>query len=209
MISCVLYGLLPFVFYQYMTFFLYCKKRTLPLPTLLHSYGREKGYHMPKDEPNEWCYYTLPLSYGYIQANHWGVGLFKYYEWKQLPNFLLALPVVILSFYTISHYISKCKDSLVELRSVRPWIDSHAMRFFPYTIHLLFLLIWGICTIHIQVLTRLTFSSTPLLYFCMARHVSQYFVLKRSSRMFKSVSYYFLFYFVVGTLLHSNAQPWT
>ena len=35
--------------------------------------------------------------YRYIQDKHWNVGFFRYYQWKQIPNFLLAAPILILS----------------------------------------------------------------------------------------------------------------
>jgi phosphatidylinositol glycan class V len=35
--------------------------------------------------------------YRYIQDKHWNVGFFCYYQWKQIPNFLLAAPILILS----------------------------------------------------------------------------------------------------------------
>ena len=50
-----------------------------------------------------WCSYNdeNPGSsfslYRHIQDNHWNVGFFRYYEWKQIPNFLLAAPILILS----------------------------------------------------------------------------------------------------------------
>ncbi len=35
--------------------------------------------------------------YRHIQDKHWNVGFFRYYEWKQIPNFLLAAPILVLS----------------------------------------------------------------------------------------------------------------
>ena len=34
--------------------------------------------------------------YGYIQRKHWNVGIFRYYTWKKIPNFLLAAPILVL-----------------------------------------------------------------------------------------------------------------
>lgn len=50
----------------------------------------------------EWCTHakenaSLFYVYSYIQRKHWNVGLFRYYEWKQIPNFLLAAPILVLS----------------------------------------------------------------------------------------------------------------
>ncbi|KAI6645735.1 GPI mannosyltransferase 2-like [Oopsacas minuta] len=45
--------------------------------------------------------YTGILPYSYIQQKHWGIGLMNYYEVKQLPNFMLALPVTTLSILAV------------------------------------------------------------------------------------------------------------
>jgi phosphatidylinositol glycan class V len=51
--------------------------------------------------------------YAYVQQKHWSVGLFRYYEIKQIPNFILALPVLVLSTCGVVRWI---QDSLHRLK---------------------------------------------------------------------------------------------
>ena len=43
--------------------------------------------------------------YRYIQDKHWNVGFFRYYELKQIPNFLLAAPILLLSITGVYRWI--------------------------------------------------------------------------------------------------------
>ena len=61
---------------------------------------------MPLIQP-DWCDTTMSL-YGHVQRKHWNVGWFRYYEWKQLPNFLLAAPILV---YGIAGVISWIHNS--------------------------------------------------------------------------------------------------
>ncbi|KAL7528520.1 hypothetical protein ACHAXR_002498 [Thalassiosira sp. AJA248-18] len=48
--------------------------------------------------------------YALVQRKHWNVGLFRYYEMKQIPNFVLALPVLSLSFTSAAVWIKLSWD---------------------------------------------------------------------------------------------------
>eukprot|EP00536_Pseudo-nitzschia_multiseries_P007878 jgi/Psemu1/196614/e_gw1.190.3.1 len=61
-----------------------------------------------------WCSYgnenpsvlnTSFSLYRYIQDKHWNVGFFRYYELKQIPNFLLAAPIITLSTMGVYRWI--------------------------------------------------------------------------------------------------------
>lgn len=106
-VICFVASLAPFFMYQ---FYIY-RKFCLPsgtgdfMPEDLVRYGRSQGYHLLGDAPSPWCRERLPLSYSYIQKQHWDVGFLHYYQIKQLPNFLLAAPIIILSFETCRYFV--------------------------------------------------------------------------------------------------------
>lgn len=80
------------------------------IPVLFHDW---RGYNFhcistkPKQSIPEWCeHYGRQFSlYAHVQRKHWNVGLFRYYELKQIPNFLLALPLLTLSFAAVVVWI--------------------------------------------------------------------------------------------------------
>ncbi|KAL2557132.1 transferase [Forsythia ovata] len=57
------------------------------------------------DERRPWCKARLPLLYSYIQSHYWGVGFLRYFQVKQLPNFLLASPILSLALFSIIYYV--------------------------------------------------------------------------------------------------------
>ncbi|KAJ4978744.1 hypothetical protein NE237_009524 [Protea cynaroides] len=56
------------------------------------------------DEMRPWCKARLPLLYDYIQSHYWGVGFLRYFQLKQLPNFLLASPILCFAFCSILYH---------------------------------------------------------------------------------------------------------
>lgn len=66
----------------------------------------------------EWCksqlfssiFITKTSLYSYIQSHYWGVGLLKYWTPNNIPNFLFAVPNIIILIYS-SIYFSKIYPS--------------------------------------------------------------------------------------------------
>jgi GPI mannosyltransferase 2 len=132
--------------------------------------------------------------YSHLQAKHWNVGFLRQYQLRQLPNFALALPVFCFSI----HAIYKCFEMKVSMTVQMKGL------YLRHCVHLLSLLLLGGCVAHIQVTTRLVFSSAPIVYILFARYFTTASILWK-----KMLIVYFSVYFVCGIALHANFYPWT
>jgi phosphatidylinositol glycan class V len=141
-----------------------------------------------------WCDNLLPHPYGHVQAKYWNVGFFKYYEIKQLPNFLLAMPI---SYIVL----------VGSLRTSKEFTKTFASSFkqqLAYYMQAIFITLLCSVSINIQVITRLVASSCPAIYWICAD------TTRASERKgYKLLLAYFSSYFLIGTVLHSNFYPWT
>lgn len=84
-------------------------------PLLLHD---QRGIEMHcknrylQHKPH-WCAFDAddPHSkfslYRYVQKAHWNIGFLNYWELKQIPNFLLAFPILFSSFNGVMYWIQK------------------------------------------------------------------------------------------------------
>ncbi|KAL6643592.1 hypothetical protein ACP70R_018358 [Stipagrostis hirtigluma subsp. patula] len=77
--------------------------------------------HGNSEELRPWCKAKVPLLYGFIQSHYWSVGFLRYFQVKQLPNFLLASPVLSLAVYSIVHY-TKMLHQLFQSTSIHKQI---------------------------------------------------------------------------------------
>lgn len=73
------------------------------LPIYIHDhfgYTKHCNDNIRQYEAPQWCNSENRISsfYGYVQRKHWNVGLFNYWEIKQLPQFLLASPILTCGF---------------------------------------------------------------------------------------------------------------
>lgn len=154
-----------------------------------------------------WCADVIPnvsAMYMFIQKEYWNVGLFRYYELRQLPNFLLASPMIALSTHSLMSFFSQA------LRRSPTKLDTPPSRvgtsLAPYYVHWLFLLANALLVVHIQVTTRLLAACPPLFWHPAAMiSVSS----KSGTRYRDLVVGYFLLFTVLGGVLFPTFYPWT
>lgn len=153
----------PFALFQYYAYVRFCGpgtglERAVPKPLL--RLALDKGYRlvtMDGAKPS-WCSQHFPVVYSYIQDTYWNVGFLRYFELRQIPNFLLALPVTILGLWAAWTYIianpRHCLTLGLERRSEeegKPGAGFCCPAVFVYVVHATVLLLFGFFCMHVQV----------------------------------------------------------
>ncbi|KAK9895103.1 glycosyltransferase family 76 protein, partial [Cystobasidium minutum MCA 4210] len=69
-------------------------------------YAYKTFCNIHSDRRRPWCERSLPLVYSYVQEHYWNVGFLRYWTLQQLPNFLLAAPVLAISLRASYKYYS-------------------------------------------------------------------------------------------------------
>jgi len=212
--------ILPFFLTQYYQYKEYCFEKDLPVE--LKTYGFDNQLPMPLSNFSSlWCLKQIPLSYQYVQKTYWNVGFLKYWTWKQIPNFLLALPIFILIGNFIKNWFKIVRKDVWKYlflntmnEKINIWFLTND--FLPHIIYMLFLSLFALFFMHIQVTTRFLFSSGPFLYFICADKIKQYDIrngnLTKIFYLFKKETFLFYYYFIyviLGICLFSNFLPWT
>ncbi len=131
----------------------------------------------------------------------------KYFEFKQIPNFILPSPLIYISIQGILSYIHQDPLRYLTLNytantSQKGYTSSKTLAYVYLWTILLF-----ICTtsMHVQIMPRF-FSSLPCLYWFVAHVLVQY----RRDHGIKHVHWivwYFVIYASVGTVLFINFLP--
>ena len=158
-------------------------------PSLLYSHISSLAYCAPTSPtshpPPPYCAHLLPSMYSHVQSAYWHVGAFRYWQPQQLPNFLLAAPVLVLG-----------------AAAVRWVAGSGEWRLWVYGLYLFVLLCVCGVVLHVQVSTRFL-SSVPLLYWYGA------WCWQQSERKATWLLSWSVTYMIVGTVLFSLFLPWT
>uniref|UniRef100_A0A6M2DXG1 GPI mannosyltransferase 2 n=1 Tax=Xenopsylla cheopis TaxID=163159 RepID=A0A6M2DXG1_XENCH len=235
----------------------FCMRNTLVLPEILVKYGEDNSFVMPGYGVSPWCDQEYPVAYSYVQSHYWNVGFLRYYRLKQIPNFLLAFPIVFIILWSTCKFIKQHPGYCLRLGTFpakyqdnrkRPYVKPlYSSEMFVYFAHATVLVIFCLLFVHIQVTTRLVCSASPVLYWCCAymfnskltdknptcirttvigqNQRTMSFDFENLDNMYSKwrtfliteslagreaiIRWYFLGYYVVGTILFANFYPWT
>ncbi|XP_030765820.1 GPI mannosyltransferase 2 [Sitophilus oryzae] len=215
--------LLPFILYQYYCYLRFCQTFPVNLPGVILEHARQNKFILPgsyKKNQQKWCKKTIPLAYSYVQDQYWNVGFMKYYEFKQLPNFLLALPILcIISFCSFKHLFTNLfKRNLFSnlftmgnsIKANKAKAGLYQPKLTVFYIHALFLSIFCTFFIHVQVSTRILCSASPVFYWICSKHLNLLRLPSKSDSLRELfLRTYVVSYFIAGTMLFCNFLPWT
>lgn len=205
-----------FIIVQAYYYSLYCDGNDFDMNELVRKYGNEQNFLLAGERRPVWCTFDIPYSYSYLQSYYWNVGFFKYYEYKQIPNFALAAPILIIIIYHAIKFLRKNPQIVFCLGLTRRMRHIQNVNQFVYVVHAFALSIFCIIFVHIQVSTRMLASSSPYIYWICAQYLhtenhlnSSKAFLQPKTPFTKFIKAWFLGYFVIGTVLFSNFLPWT
>ncbi|KAH0631185.1 hypothetical protein JD844_005382 [Phrynosoma platyrhinos] len=154
---------LPFALFQFYAYCRFCKPDEYAVPGPLLQLAIDKGYRVATLNNGEqpWCSWDIPVLYAYIQEAYWNVGFLRYFEPKQIPNFLLALPAFLLGSWAGWWYVTANPWHCLTLGLMKrkTWIkgeDKSAAGFsapgvFVYMVHAAALQLFGTFCMHVQV----------------------------------------------------------
>lgn len=113
----------------------------------------------------EWCQQWIPSLFSYAQSHYWNVGFLSYWSFANIPNFLFALPTILLTLQSFKHFTQ----------------EKPVKNLLPIMIVNGILLVGGLFWWHVQILTRIS-SFLPLMYWFVASlWISENMVYKKYS----------------------------
>ncbi|ORX39481.1 mannosyltransferase [Piromyces finnis] len=168
-----------------------------------------------------WCENKLPLLYSFVQIEYWNCGFLRYYTFNNIPNFFLAIPMIIVSSWGILSYCKYDWKRIVTLgliESNEKKKNAYSKTYYsnyllPHIILWAFLLLYCCTSMHIQVITRF-FSSVPTLYWFIAWLIYNHdeSLIKDKKHLNNKnwgyiILYYFIFYGIIGVVLFTAFYP--
>ncbi|XP_032685978.1 GPI mannosyltransferase 2 [Odontomachus brunneus] len=182
LLSTIIISMSPFLLLQIYNYIKFCTSTydTSLLPTHILQYAAENNLVLPGAENSAWCNASVPLAYSYVQKTYWNVGFLRYYRFKQIPNFILAFPMLLIMLHCVKEFLFEHKNEFYSLglfdgkakSENTNHVKKYPLNMFVFVIHGLFLTTFCLFFVHIQVSTRLLASASPLIYWYCASIMS-------------------------------------
>lgn len=152
------------------------------------------------DAVSSWCTAPVPHVYGHVQGHYWNVGLLRFWTFRQIPNFLLATPALLLALvFPVLAVREKFRAPGAWRPPPIPWTSP---RLLVHTLHMAYLGLSSLLVFNVHVATRLLAASCPIFHWSLAWCLGEK-TLRRAALA------YVLMFNIVGGLLHVNFYPWT
>ncbi|XP_043255878.1 GPI mannosyltransferase 2 [Colletes gigas] len=239
MCNTLIISIAPFMLLHIYNYITFCIPRSnqIFIPKHINSHSRINNLVLPGSNNIEWCHAKIPIAYSYIQTKYWNVGFLNYYELKQIPNFILAFPILVIMITCIKEYFLEHRKYFYTLGFVKSTenkelvtTNKYPSEMLVFILHGLFLTVFCILFVHIQVSTRLISSASPLIYWYCALTMSNthnnnmmnengetmftkwrlfFLIPKRYVLKDKLILSYFLGYVFIGCFMFPNFLPWT
>lgn len=156
----------------YVVWHVYTRRASVPWAALLIAVGVapfiafQAWAHTRLCPGQPWCTAVPPLVYSYVQRMYWDVGPFRYWTLAQVPNFILAAPVVGFGAVQAFAYLRT-----VPLHAYLPW-SAHRPWALPYVVHMAVLCTLLFVASHVQIALRFaTPGGMPALWWALAAAV--------------------------------------
>ena len=194
-------------------------------PMILFQFHGYRSFCLPTPlKPSEalpnWCEdKPIPRIYPHVQSRYWGVGFLKYWQLKNLPNFILAAPSLLLTATGCYCYARRSRShlqlvALGGLQSLSPTNGISRGFYSPaVAVHLLpwaFMASCAATLMHVQVATRFL-SCCPASYWFTAHLIAEARRVKGrgGGQVGAAIWAINLGYTMIGSLLFVNFYPWT
>lgn len=134
----------------------------------------------------EWCSYYIPSLFLYAQSHYWNNGFLKYWTPNNIPNFLFALPTIIITIYATRFFTSN-----YPFQTILPIIIVNGI-----------LIIGGVFLMHVQILTRIS-TFLPLIYW----YIASLNVLNERTTDYNWIINYFIIWGLLQTGMFGSFLP--
>lgn len=151
-----------------------------------------------------WCTRSWPVVYTYVQETYWDVGFLRYWHWAQLPNFALAMPVLLLGAWGC--YTLRPSWRICLRETLWPWRCAlspprRGVWDWVFVYHMMFVLALLFFASHVQIALRFaTPGGMPLLWWAAAKAYEH----PQRRRVLEG---YLVMYSIIACVLYAGFYP--